>query len=98
MEKTEEDLVNKRITQETINRQKEILTRLLQSEKAMRERELDNKREAKTASEKEKSNPKDFSEYLKTKEKQIELLKTIPASLNPYYKKEVNEYFKKIEK
>ena len=98
MEKTEEDLVNKRITQETINRQKEILTRLLQSEKAMRERELDNKREAKTASEKEKSTPKDFSEYLKIKEKQIELLKTIPASLNPYYKKEVNEYFKKIEK
>jgi hypothetical protein len=98
MEKTEEDLVNKRITQETINRQQEILTRLLQSEKAMRERELDNKREAKTASEKEKSSPKDFSEYLKTKEKQIELLKTIPASLNPYYKKAVNEYFKKIEK
>lgn len=99
MEETERDLVNKRITAETIKRQKEILTRLLQSEKAMRERELDKEREAKTAKErKNEQSPADFSEYLKLKEKQIELLKTIPASLNPYYKKEVNEYFKKIEK
>ncbi|MGB0522178.1 MAG: DUF4175 family protein [Flammeovirgaceae bacterium] len=99
MEETENDLVNKRITAETIKRQKEILTRLLQSEKANRERELDKEREAKTAKErKNEQSPADFSEYLKLKEKQIELLKTIPASLNPYYKKEVNEYFKKIEK
>jgi hypothetical protein len=97
MEKTEEDLVNKRITQETLKRQKEILTRLLESEKALREREQDNKREAeKPKREKERKNPTEFSEYLKLKEKQVELLKSIPASLNPYYKKEVNEYFKKI--
>jgi hypothetical protein len=98
MEKTEEDLVNKRITQETIRRQKEILTRLLESEKALREREQDEKREAeKPKDPKERKNPTEFSEYLKIKEKQVELLKSIPASLNPYYKKEVNEYFKKID-
>ncbi len=97
MEKTEEDLVNKRITQETLNRQKEILTRLLESEKAMREREKDQKREAEHAKDKNKVNPPQFSDYLKQKEKQIELLKTIPPSLNPYYKKEVNEYFKKLD-
>lgn len=43
MEKTETDLVNKIITQETLNRQQEILTRLLESEKAEKERELDKK-------------------------------------------------------
>ncbi len=96
MEKTEEDLVNKRITQETVRRQKEILTRLLESEKALREREQDEKREAEQAKEQPKKRPSEFSDYLKTKEKQIELLKSIPASLNPYYKKAVNEYFKKI--
>jgi hypothetical protein len=96
MEKTEEDLVNKRLTQETVKRQKEILTRLLESEKALREREEDEKREAQQAKEKERRPPTEFADYLKTKEKQIELLKSIPASLNPYYKKEVNEYFKKI--
>ncbi len=97
MEKTEEDLVNKRITQQTINRQKQIETRLLESDKAMRERKTDKERKSTSAKEQKRQNPSEFSEYLKTKEKQIELLKTIPASLNPYYKQEVNEYFKKIE-
>ncbi|MDW7695350.1 DUF4175 family protein [Flammeovirgaceae bacterium SG7u.111] len=98
MEETEEDLVNKRITNELIERQQEILTRLLESEKAEKERELDKQREAKTAEQnKNQASPNDFSEYLKLKEMQIELLKTIPTSLNQYYKKEVNEYFKKIK-
>ncbi|WP_020528458.1 DUF4175 family protein [Flexithrix dorotheae] len=97
MEKTEEDLVNKKVTNELLERQAEILTRLLESEKAEKERELDNKREAKTAEQKDKNPPSDFSDYLKMKEMQIELLKTIPTSLNQYYKKQVNEYFKKIK-
>ena len=46
MEKTETDLVNKRISQETLNRQEEILTRLLEAEKAEREREQDEKRQS----------------------------------------------------
>jgi hypothetical protein len=98
MEETEEDLVNKRVTEELLERQASILTRLLESEKAEKERELDNKREAKTAEQGLQNNaPEDFSEYLKLKEMQIELLKTIPTSLNQYYKKQVNEYFKKIK-
>jgi hypothetical protein len=98
MEKTEEDLVNKKITQETLERQKEIMTRLLESEKAQRERELDEQRESRTAEQRKNQNtPNEFNEYLKVKEMQIELLKTIPTSLNPYYKKQVNEYFKRIK-
>lgn len=98
MEETETDLVNKRLTTEMIERQKEILTRLLEAENSLRERELDKKREAEQAKEYEKRLPKAFEEYIKTKEKEIELLKTVPLKLNPYYKKEVNEYFKRIEK
>lgn len=98
MEETETDLVNKRLTTEMINRQKEILTRLLEAENALRERELDQKREAERAKSYDKKLPKAFEEYIKLKEKEIELLKTVPLKLNPYYKKEVNEYFKRIEK
>jgi len=96
MEETEIDLVNKRITAETIERQKEILTRLLEAENAMRERELDNEREGETATQYENELPKAFEDYFKAKEKEIELLKTVPPKLYPYYKKEVNEYFKRI--
>jgi hypothetical protein len=96
MEQTELDLVNKKITEETIRRQKEILTRLLEAEKAMREQSQDEERKGEAAKDYSKEVPKAFEEYLRLKEKEVELLKTVPPKFFPYYKKEVNEYFKRI--
>ena len=97
MEKTETDLVNKRITPETIRRQQDILTRLLEAENATRERDTDEKRESKTAKQVTDKVPPSLEKYLKAKEKEVDLIKTISPSLMPYYKQEVNEYFQKIE-
>jgi hypothetical protein len=72
------------------------VTRLLEAEKAQRERELDDERESQQAKEFEREIPEAFEEYIKAKQKEIELLKTVPPKLNPYYKKEVNEYFKRL--
>ncbi len=96
MEQNETDIVNKRITQQTINRQKEILTRLLESEKAEREREWDDKRESKEGKELEKGNPELFFEYNKLKEQEVDLLKTTPPNLNNFYKQKVSQYFQNI--
>lgn len=96
MEKTESDLYNRNITQETINRQKEIMTRLLEAEKAARERELDDKRESKQGEELFDKQNLRFEEYKKAKLKEIELIKTVPPNLDPYYKDKVNQYFKQI--
>ena len=96
MEESELDLVNKRLTNQLIRRQQEIVTRLLEAEKSQRERDLDDEREAEQAKEIERNLPAAFEEYIKAKEKEIELLKTVPPKLNPYYKKEVNEYFKRL--
>ncbi|HEY8400429.1 MAG TPA: hypothetical protein VIK89_04160, partial [Cytophagaceae bacterium] len=98
MEKTETDLVNKKLTEEMIMRQKDILTRLLEAEKAVRERELDEKRESTTGKELTREIPPSFEKYLKAREKQVDLLKTVNPALNSYFKQEVNEYFQKIEK
>jgi hypothetical protein len=98
MEETEKDLVNKRLNQETLYRQQEILTRLLESEKAAKEREIDPQREAQSAKEIENQLPPALEKYLKAKEKQVDLLKTVPPALTPYYRKEVNEYFQLLEK
>ncbi|TAF77981.1 MAG: hypothetical protein EAZ53_00810 [Bacteroidetes bacterium] len=98
MEETEKDLANKQITEKTLLRQQEILNRLLEHEKAQREREEDQKRESKTAQEMPKKLPPSIENYLKEKEKQVELLKTISPSLNSYYKREANEYFEKINR
>jgi len=98
MEETETDLVNKRITQETIKRQQEIMTKMLESEKAERQQEEDEKRKSNEAKTQDYANPAVFLEYQKMKEKETELLKTIPADLTPYYRQKVNQYFNAVEK
>ena len=98
MEQTEKELVNKRLNSETMRRQQEILTRLLESEKAEKEREQDEKRKSNEAKNQENSNPPQFLEYKRLKEKEMELLNTVPPSLTPYYKEKVNNYFNSIEK
>jgi len=97
MEKTETDLVNKIISEQTLKRQEEILTKLLKSEKAEREREFEEKRQSNEAKKQNFSNPKDFFKYKKIKLKEAELLKTVPPSLKPFYKNKVNEYFYNFE-
>jgi hypothetical protein len=97
MEQAERDLVNKNLTNETIMRQREIQTRLLEAEKSIREREWDNTRESKTAIQKPNTIPPSLEKYLKAKDKQLELIKTIPPSYTPYYKEEIDEYFKVLE-
>ncbi len=97
MEQTETELVNKQLTEQLIQRQREILTRLLESEKSMREQNLDEERKGEAAKDYEKEIPAAVEEYLRLKEKEVELLKTIPPKLYPYYKKEVGEYFKRIK-
>jgi hypothetical protein len=93
MEQTEQDLVNKAISDATLKRQQEIITRLLESEKAERERELDEKRESNEAKNQEYSNPNEFFKYNRIKSKELELLKTVPPTLKSFYKQKVNEYF-----
>ena len=95
MEQNEEDLVNMQLSRESIRRQEEIMSRLLESEKAEREREFDNKRESNTAEDKY-LNEQILNEYKKQKEQQIELLETIPLNLKPFYKNKVNEFYNKF--
>ena len=96
MEETERDIINNRITQETINRQAEILSRLLEAENADREQEEDNKRKAKEWEFEPDNTTKEYLEYKKQKKAQEELLKTTPVQLTPFYKKKVNNYFNTI--
>lgn len=98
MEETEKDLVNKQISNETMRRQQQILSRLLESEKAEQEREQDEQRKSNEAKNENLSNPPQFLEYKRVKEKEMELLNTVPPDLTPYYKEKVNNYFNSINK
>ena len=97
MEKTETDLVNKILNNETFKRQQEILTRLLEAEKAEQQRDQEEKRESTEGKNEFTRNPEEFAAYKRLKEKEMELLKTVPPSLSPYYKSKVDDYFKNIK-
>ncbi|MCW5922368.1 MAG: DUF4175 domain-containing protein [Saprospiraceae bacterium] len=94
MNKTEIDLVNKRLNNETLKRQQDILTRLLEHEKAEREREQDEQRQAETAKQQPAKMPPALEEYLKKRRAEIEQFRTVSPALKPYYKQLVEEYLK----
>jgi hypothetical protein len=93
LEEQEKNMINRNINKELVNRQKEILTRLLESEKAIMERGYEDKRESKSGKDVNSGNKIRFEEYNKTKLKEIELLKSADPSLRLYYKERANQYF-----
>jgi hypothetical protein len=98
MEQTEKDLVNRKILEETIRRQQEILTRLLESEKAEQLREQEEKRQSTEAKNPKISNPSANLQYNNLKKQNTDLLKTVQAPYNYFYKNKINDYFLKFEK
>lgn len=96
MKQTESDLVNKRLQQETLNRQKELLTKLLDAEKAERDQDEDSKRESKAAKEFPPSYQKMLQEFNKAQQNGTDMLQKLPPSLNYYYKNKITEYLKSL--
>lgn len=96
MEKTEKDLYNKIINLETINRQKEIMVRLLDSEKAEMEREKEEKRQSTTGKDINNGNPMQNFEYKRLSRNENEVLKNRNAVFNSFYRQKTTEYFYKM--
>lgn len=97
MEQTETDLVNKRIRQETMFRQQEVLGKLLQAEKAERERETDSQRDSKEGRDQSTVYNSVLDNFKKIKQRETELLKTVPPSLSLFYQLKVGDYFRHLD-
>ncbi|MBK6932214.1 MAG: DUF4175 domain-containing protein [Saprospirales bacterium] len=96
MDRIETDLVNKRLTNEMLKRQQEIMTRLLEEERAEREQEQDEQRQAQTARQQQSKLPPALEEYLKKRRAEVDLFRTVSPALKPYYKQLVEEYIKGV--
>ncbi|TDQ09572.1 DUF4175 family protein [Pedobacter metabolipauper] len=94
MKATETELVNKKLEQETMNRQKNLLTKLLDAEKAEREKDQDSKRESKAAKDFPPSYKQMLDKFKKLQQSETEWLQKLPPNLNYYYKNKITEYFK----
>ncbi|MFZ8836735.1 MAG: DUF4175 family protein [Flavobacteriales bacterium] len=96
MEQLERDLVNKNVTPETLLRQQELMTRLLEAENAELMRGEDDQRKAKKGDQNLAVEPPPLLEYLQLKDQEAEWLRTIPLELDPYYRDRVNDYFNNL--
>ena len=97
MEELERDLVNKQVDEATLKRQQDLITRLLEAENAERIRGEKEDRTSRTGDDALKADPPQATEYLRRKMNELELLRTVPAELLPYYRERVNEYFNTLE-
>lgn len=95
MEKLEEDLVNKKINRQMIERSQKIESRMLESQKAQEKREQEEKRKSNEYKGSQFERKIDELLYQETLKKNQEFLKTNPIEFAPYYKDKINEYYLK---
>ncbi len=97
MDEVETKLVNKQLDTELLKRQADILTRLLEADKAERKRKKDKKRKSKSADQIKHTIPPSLEEYIKKRKAEVESFKTISPALRPYYKILVKEYMDELK-
>ncbi len=97
LEQNRKELMNKSINAQTIARQNQIATRLLEAEKAELERDFEDERESKTADE-FYSNPLKFFEYKVNENMSIEFLNKNSHKLHNFYNSKYKQYLKNIDK
>jgi len=97
MDKNETDLVNRRLNSTLIERQKQIMTRLLEAEKAIRDQEEDDKRNARAGRDEQRPMPPELRQYLQSRQSLLDLYKTAPPALKPYYRKMAEDYLKQVK-
>lgn len=97
MNKNEEDIVNRQITDATLQRQQQIIKHLLEYEKARQMEGQSPDFESHVAKKQFSGNPNPFLEYNNARTKQDELLKTVPPDLNSFYRDKVNQYFNSFQ-
>lgn len=96
MKRLEHDMLNGGYSEHILKRQQDILTRLLESEKALMERGFSEERESEGGKNMDNGNQIELNEYTKKKEAEIELLRSVPVGLRVYYKNMVNSYFNTV--
>ncbi|WP_462267330.1 DUF4175 family protein [Mucilaginibacter sp.] len=96
MEQTESDIVNKNLTNESLIRQQQIHTRLLEADKAEQQREQDKQRESNAGTRLPPGYIKALQNYQQQRAKQTEQLQTVPPALNLYFKQRVKNYFDQL--
>lgn len=96
MKQLEDEILNGKLSLESLERVKEIESRLLEFEKSELEREKEEKRESKSSDELEQLYQKEREDYLREKLKEYESIIYAPLNLKKYYQKQSNQYLNRL--
>ena len=100
MDEVIDDFINKNITQKTIDRQQKILSRMLDSQKSLQEKDYDNKRESVISETKEYFGPLGLPNDLG--EKDLLLINALESAINENmpleYNSMIQSYFLNLQK
>lgn len=94
IEQNKRDIINDNISNSTLYRQNKIVTRLLNSEKAEKERELDKKRESKESLNQLVSDPAKVFEEIEKSSNFNDILRKNNIRLKYYYQSKYQDYIK----
>jgi len=97
LEQSRKELINKNITAELVQRQNLILSKLLDAEKSEIERDIDDKRESKTALDIKKDNPEGYFEYKSKLKNENELIKRNNNKLRGFYEQKYSNFLNQIK-
>ena len=96
MKATEKQLSKKELSEDLINKQRRIKTRLLDFDQATQEDKKDQRRQSRRPSSYEQIIPPELKKYKNSKTEQLKIDEQ-PLPLNRYYEEEVRKYFKRLD-
>ncbi len=100
MKDVEKDLAQKNVDPRVMKRQQEILSKLLDAQRSMRQQEMSPKRESRTATLAERRSPPPIPENLLRSDRSLEedVLRGADDRYPPQYRKLVEEYFRALSR
>ncbi len=98
MKKVEKDMSSKNITQQTIQRQNRILTRMLDASRSINQQNYDNRRLAKAGKDINQNSPSELNLSNANSEREQQLLRLIRQNFPPEYQKVIIRYYQILRK
>lgn len=92
-----DDLSRQRMNRNTVERQRQILTRMLESTKSMQERGREEKRESKSGEEIDRPGPEELEQIESADQLRRDLIRALEAGYSPDYEALIKKYFQLLE-
>lgn len=97
LDKVREDIIRNNLSDNTLKRQQQILTRLLEADNAQNERDLDDKRKSTTADQKRQSETAKYFDNYNSNDKFEERLIRNKLTLNRFYQLKYQNYINQLD-